>query len=74
MANIFKQYKDSRTSASLFTETGSFPSSLRSSTTVGQKAVASDMHVSCVSADDGYSCELRPVSMPCFDNCVSHNS
>ena len=46
MANIFKQYKDSRTSATLFTETGSFPSALRSSATDGQKAAAVDMQVS----------------------------
>jgi hypothetical protein len=46
MASIFKQYKDSRSSATLFTETGSFPSALRSSATDGQKSAALDMQVS----------------------------
>ena len=50
MANIFKQYKDSRTSAGLFTEPGSFPSALQSTATEGPRAGALDLHVSWIPA------------------------
>ena len=56
MANIFKQYKDARTSAGLFTEPGSFPSALQSSATEGPRAGALDLHVSWIPAVAGYSC------------------
>ena len=74
MANIFKQYKDSRTSASLFTETGSFPSALRSSATVGPNAAALDMHVSRVPVGGSYWLLVHDVLMICFDKRMDCNT
>ena len=73
MANIFKQYKDSRASATLFTETGSYPSALRSSVTDGQKAAALDMQVSLPPSGDSFPRKVHVVSTSCFDNSMSRS-
>jgi hypothetical protein len=74
MANIFKQYKDSRTSATLFTETGSMPSALRSSATDGQKAAALDLQVSLPPFDDSYPHKVRFIPTSYFDKSMSHST